>query len=626
MPADFGGGMVGLSFDLWLPMTAQPQLWGSDFVEARNARWLELIGRLRPDVTLAQANGAMATIASRLAETYPDTNEGQSAVVVRPADHPWGGMTILKPLVVGLAAVVGVVLLLTCANVTNLLLGQAAGRRREIVLRLALGAGGGRIVTQMLVESSLLALTGGGLGIILALLSGDLMSIVSPPTELPASLALGVDLQVVAFTFAVSVVAGLLVGIAPALHARRQDLVSALKEETGALTGGARQGRLRRAFVVAQVSLSLVLLVAAGLLLRSLARSQAIDPGFDPQGVVVASLDIRSKGLGDEEAVLFYHRLLDELRSLPGVESVTTSFQVPLGFSGGMSTSISVDGYAPAPDEEMSVAFNVVGPQYFDTLHIPLVAGRDLDHDDPDVAEMVVNETMAGRYWPSGVALGQEVMADDQRFTVVGVVKDCKYRGLGEAPTPFFYLTLRHGLTGFTNLQVRTSMEETAMMEALRRKVRDFDTDLALFDAMPLTDYIKAALFGQTTGAKFLGLFGALALLLAGTGLYGVISFSVTQRRREVGLRMALGADRGSVLRMILADGLRLCLIGLALGWLAALVVAPALSGLLLGVSSRDVVVYLGVGLLLLVVGVLSCLLPGWRASRVDPLVALRYE
>lgn len=626
VPPDFGGGMVGLSFDLWLPMTAQPQVWGMDFLEAREARWLELIGRLRPDVTLAQANDAMATLARRLAETYPDTNEGQSAVVVRPADHPWGGMTILKPLVVGLAAVVGVVLLLTCANVTNLLLGQAAGRRREIVLRLALGAGGGRIVRQMLVESSLLALTGGALGILLALYSGNLMSIVSPPTELPASLVLDVDLQVVAFTFGVSVLAGLLVGLAPALHARRQDLVSALKEETGALTGGARQGRLRSAFVVAQVSLSLVLLVAAGLLLRSLARSQAIDPGFDPDGVVVASLDIRSKGLDDEEAVLFYHRLLEELRSLPGVESATTSFYVPLGFSGGMSTTISVDGYVPAPDEEMGVNFNVVGPRYFETLRIPLVAGRELDADDPDALEMVVNETMARRYWPDGVALGREVVADDQRFTVVGVAKDGKYRGLGEAPTPFFYLTLRHGVTGFTNLQVRTSMEETAMIQALRRKVSAFDSDLALFDAMPLSDYIKAALFAQTTGAKFLGLFGALALLLAGTGLYGVVSFAVTQRQREVGLRMALGADRRSVLRMILVDGLRLCGIGLVLGWLAAFAITPALEGLLLGVSSRDTLVYVSVGLVLLAVGVVSCLVPGLRASRVDPLVALRYE
>ena len=375
---------------------------------------------------------------------------------------------------------------------------------------------------------------------------------------------------------------------------------------------------------VAQVALSLFLLVAAGLLLRSLGQGQSTDPGFDPEGVLLASLDVQSRGFNNREGALFYQQLVERLRTLPGVTDATVSTRVPLGFLGLNTWTVAVEGYDPATNENMSTMFNVIGPHYLQTLRINLLDGRELDHDNFGGKELLVNRTMADRYWSAGRALGGRMLLGAEWYDVVGIVEDGKYQSLSEGTQPHFFLSFSDRYEDLATLQVRTSGDPLALLEAVRHSAQTLDPDLALFDAVRMADHIKAALFAQTVGVKFLAVFGTVALLLAGTGLYGVMAHSVAQRQREIGLRVALGAEPHNVLGMVVRQGLLLCALGLAIGWLGALAGSRLLAGLLLGVSATDPIVFWGVTAVLLAVGLFACAVPGLRACRLDPVVALR--
>jgi predicted permease len=522
---------------------------------------------------------------------------------------------------------VGLVLLIACANVANLLLARASARRREIAIRIALGAGRGQLLRQLLTESLLLALLGGALGIVLAYWSWDLLLSFMPRVDLPIGLqGSGLDWKTMGYTFALSLLTGLIFGLAPALEASRRDVVSALKDESAGIAAG--KGRLRHGLVIAQVSLSLLLLISAGLLLRSLFNAHAVNTGFVAQGVWLGSFDLFPNGYTPETGREFQKQLLERVAAVPGVESASLARRVPLGFGGSSGTSIEVEGYQPGKEEPPFVNYNNVAPNYFRTMGIEVLQGRDFTAQDlkgtPGVT--VVNETMAQRYWSGRQAVGGRVRFGNDWLTVAGVVRTHKYRALNEAPRPFMYVPLQQWYRPDTTLHVRTAGDPAALTASIRAVVRGLDANLPLFNVTTLQNHIGAATFTQRLGGYLLAVFGALALVLAAIGVYGVMSFSVNQRAREIGIRMALGAGRPNILLMVLREGVVLVAAGLGIGLTIALAAANAIKALLLNVSARDPLTFAAVPLLLAGVALLATYVPARRATRVDPLVALRYE
>lgn len=626
VPAGFQGSIMGLSFDLWVPLMMSPALTSEDYLESRSSQWLNILGRLAPGRDLADARAEFGVLSQQLAEEYPAHHENRSAVVLDLNDDPFGGASILKPVIFVLTVVVGVVLLIACANVANLLLTRAVGRQREVAIRLAVGASRGRIVAQLLTESVLLALLASGLGLILALACTRVLAAIPPPAAgFPLYLQAKVDVPVLLFTLAVSVATGLLFGLAPALHARRADLVTALKDE-GATTAGVSRSLLRDAFVVVQVAASLTLLVVAGLLLRSLLLVQKLDPGFATEETLIASLNLGAGGYSDQEGFEVYRRIIQSLEAVPGVRSVSMARSAPLGLGNRSSRGVAIEGYESAPGEDMSLPINIVGPHYLRTMGIPLVRGRDLGEQLPTVREVVVNETMAERYWQGRSAIGGRVRIGGQFYEVVGVARSSYYYSLNEDPMPFLFMPLVHFYQPDTVLHVRAEGDPLMLLDTLRSEVLKVDSDLPLFDVRPLAEQFDAAAMPQAIGAAMLAPFSLLALLLASMGLYGVMSFAVSQRRQEIGIRMALGADGRSVHGLFVRRGVLLTLIGTILGVLIIVPVGRLVETLLLGASANDPVVFLTVIAVLWGAAFLACSIPASRASRYDPIRALRYE
>ena len=657
-PAGFNGVEMGRTNEIYVPMAMQalvrPPRGGysgemnPDLLSKRGPRWLAMVGRLKPGVSPEQAQAALSTIAAQLAQAYKETNENQAATVSPLSEGDPTERGTLLSVARLLLAVVGLVLLIACANVANLLLARAAARRKEISIRLALGAGRRRLVKQLLTESVLLALLGGAAGLLLAVWLVGAAQAYPPPANLfDAAFDFSLDRRVFAFTLLLSVATGVLFGLAPALQSSKPDLVAALKDEAALLPGqggaGARRFSLRNLLVVAQVALSLVLLISAGLFLRSLQQARRIDPGFDPERVLSVPLNVNLLRYTKAQGQEFYRQVLERVRAIPGVQSATLTRTPPLS-GASRQTSVTVAGGEPTERQRSSesaggaaeVAENAtlassVGPDYFQTLRIPLLRGRDFTAQDREGAPgvVIVNETFAARYFPGRDPLGQRISfggAKGPWMEVVGLARDGKYVTLGEAPAPFVYqpLAQRHE-TGMT-LLVRTGGDPAGYAPAVRREVQALEPNLPVTNSRPMTELLAMSLYPARMGALLLGGFGLLALLLASVGLYGVMSYSVSRRTREIGIRMALGAERRDVLRLVLREGMTLVAAGLALGLVAAFSATRLLAGFLYGVSTTDPSAFVAVAALLALVALAASLVPALRAARVDPLEALRYE
>jgi predicted permease len=627
-PAGFDGTFMGPAVELWVPTMMQPQ------VEARGSRltdrgdhWLQIIARLAPGSTLSQARAAVDARGRRLAEANPSTNKGRSLALLPPSQSPWGVVDILGPVVLLVFSVVGVVLLITCANVANLLLARALRRRQEVAIRLALGAGQGRLVRQWLTESVLLAAFGGIAGLLIARWTSGLLMAFLPQLDFRFSFAPVVDAQVLAFAALVTVITGLLFGLAPAIQFSRPSLVQIVQNENRTIVGGMFARRIGGLLVIGQVSLTLILLIGAALFLQSLRYGQGSDVGFRRTNLLYAEVNLFPNNYTPERGAQFYRTVMDRLAALPVVESASIGRQLPLGpGGGGRRASLHIEGYVPRPNEEIAISYNTVAPRYFATMGIPLTRGRDFTWDDNGDAPgaIVINETMAQRYWPTRNPLGARVRRGDRWFTVVGIVPTGKYRSLNEEPTPFLYVPLLQEYAPTVHVHVRTRGAPAAALPLVRQIVAELDPALPLYDVMTAEQHLSIVLLEQRIGGSLLGVFGGLALVLASIGLYGVMAYAVSQRTREIGIRMALGATPERVRVSVVRDGLLLAGAGVVLGLTAAWLGADLIQSQLTGVSAHDPVTFATVATALLTVAFLACYVPARRASGVDPAVALR--
>jgi predicted permease len=644
-PANFSSTEIGFSPDVRIPLAMQAQLTpGWDALNRRDRVWLGILARLKPDVGIHEAQAAADVLYQQIlqaeSQSYPPDLTGQMRregfferrLVLSEGSR---GLSRLRnqlrhPLLVMMAAV-GMVLLIACANLATLLLARAAGRQKEIAVRLALGASRSRLVRQLLTESLLLSLIGGGLGLLLSLWASQFLSRFLPQAPMPIRLDLHPDARMVGFTLVVSTLTAVLFGLAPALQATRPDLTPVLKEESGALGRRAHRLALGKILVVAQVALSILLLVGAGLFVRTLWKLKALDPGFTRDRIVLLSLDPSLNGYGENETRQFYQRLVERLESLPGIRSASLARVSPLT-GGGMRRTTSIKGYQPVANEDMNMNLNFVGPRYFETMGIPLLQGREFSPRDSQAAPRVavINETMARRFWPNESPLGKRIgfgAPSPLDVEVIAVARDGKYRTLRDQGLSTVYLSYLQEPRAFEmSLHLRITGNPDGMVASVRHAVAELDKNLPIFNVRTLAEQVEASLVPERMLSVLSSFFGLLALLLAGIGLYGVMAYRVARRTREIGIRMALGAKRGSVLTLVLRESLLLVLIGLALGLGAALWATRVISSMLYDISATDPVTLLSVSLMMTAVAILASFLPALRATQVDPVTALRYE
>ncbi len=630
-PAGFIGSFLGVSSAAWVPMAMQHAMMGADRLQQRGNGWMQSIVRLKPGVSQEQAEAEAASIMAQLAQAHPEINEGRRLRIVQTWEAPFGAATVLTPILAVLSILVALVLVIACANVANLLLSKAVSRRREVAVRLSLGASRMRLVRQLLTESLMLALAAGTAGVLLAYWTMDLIMTFVPPVDMPIDLGLRMDTTTLVFAVGVSVVTGVIFGLAPALQASNPQTITALKEEGRTGSGGRATGRLRNALVVAQVAVCLVLLVGATLFLRSFIAAQSLSPGFDADRVVTASMDMFPSGYAGARNREFQRRTLEAMRGLPGVESAAFGSRIPLGFGGNNSTTVAIDGYVPRENEEIVINYSTVSAGYFDTMGIPLRAGRE--YTDADTLEaprtVVINEAMARRYWQDGNALGKVVRFGSSPAEVVGIVADSKYASINERPLPQLFISLARSEMSTLRLFVRTNGDPGPLVALVRNAIRALDPNLPVYDARTLNEHMQVAVFAQRMAANLLGAMGVLALLLAAIGLYGVMAYAVSQRTQEMGIRLALGASPSSLLNMIVGQGMTLTTVGLVIGLtlaLAAFGSIGAVRTLLPGISPLDPITFIVVPAMLATIAFVATWIPAKRAGRVDPLVALRVD
>jgi macrolide transport system ATP-binding/permease protein len=631
VPEGFTGTDLGPGPDLWVPMMMHDQVQpGFDWYDTRRGLFLNLIGRLKPGVSVEQAQASLKIFSGQLASTYPRDNEGRSAKIVpllqARIDPDGSGQLLLAS--GAMMGVVALVLLIACANIANLLLARASARRKEIAMRLALGAGRARLIRQLLTESLVLSLVGGLVGFLVAFWTKGLLQSVGPfddgPTAAPVST---MNIRVLGFTLLISLLSGVIFGLAPALQASKPDLVLTLKGETSAPARRAFGFNLRKALVVVQVALSLVALISAGLFVRSLRNAQAVNPGFTTSNILLAGFDLGREGMARSQVVNFERQLVERASALPGVQSAAIASNRPFG--GGILRSVFLEGQAPNA-RGVLVQINHVGLRFFETLGIQLSKGRDFSEHDGENAPpvVIINETMARRFWPNQEAIGKRFKFFGEEFyrEVVGVARDARYNSLTEANTPFIYLPLLQNYADAGTLHVRTTSDPTKIAAGVRSVAKELAPNVPLLNVQTLADRIDQSLDGQRLQTRLLAFFGLLALLLSSIGIYGVISYSVAQRTREIGIRLALGARSRNVLLLVIGQGMMLVMVGVALGLIAAFAVTRLIGSLLFGVTAADPATFVVTSLLLIGVAALAGYLPARRATKVDPLVALRFE
>ena len=631
-PPVFQGSQTGVRTEIWVPIMMEEQLNSlGDLLHDHHQFWLLAFGRLKPGVLLQQAQAEMTLRLKPEVKAYPEEHKGHDSVTVYPLwRNPFGLNQFLSTLLPALMCIAGLVLLLACVNVANLMLVRSVGRRREVAIRMSLGGSRWRLVRQMLVESLMLALAGGAVALLITFWTkGTLMTFLPVTEDIPLALSVEADRTVLLAALVISVLTGLIFGILPALRSSGVAPVTVLKEETGSVAGGRGKSRLASGLVVAQISLSLLLLICAGLFIRSFMRAEQINPGFNPHSILIASYDLFTAGYSDSSGAEFYRQLVAKLEALPGMQSVALSDRVPLAFGGG-STSVKPEGYVSPPNESMETQAAIITPNYFQTMQIPLAKGRDFTLQDTKSSQRVViiSEAFANRYWPNQEALGKQLNSDltHEWFTVVGVARDSKVRGLNEKPMPFLYLPLYQVYRATMIVNARVAGDPLAFRKTVEKTVHDLNADLVVFDVTTLELREQFASFGQRVAGTFVGAFGLVALVLAAVGIYGVTAYTTRQRTHEIGIRVALGATKQNVLRLVLVHGLRLMLAGVGLGLVLSLVLTRFLSGLLLGITSTDALTFSSVAILLCAVALFACFLPARWAMRVDPMVALRYE
>ena len=630
-PEGFIGSFLGVASAAWVPMAMQREMMGGDRLTQRGNGWFQAIVRLRPGVSEQQAQAEATAIMSQLEQEYKNVNDGRRLRIVQTWEAPFGAATVLSPILAVLSVLVALVLVIACANVANLLLSKAVSRRREVAVRLSLGASRVRLIRQLLTESLLLALVAGLAGTAMAYWTMDLIMAFVPPVDMPIDLGLRMDATTLLFALGVSIATGVVFGLAPALQASGSQTINALKEEGRSGSGGRTTGRLRSGLVVAQVAVCLVLLVGATLFLRSFIAAQSLSPGFDADRLVTASMDMFPSGYTGDRNRDFQRRAVEAVSALPGVQSAAFGSRLPLGFGGSSSTGIGVEGYVPRENEEIVINYSTVGARYFETMGIPVRQGREFTGSDtPDSPRVVViNETMARRYWPQGNALGGQIRQGQNLVEVIGVVADSKYSSINERPLPQLYFPMARSDASTLRMFVRSAGNPSPLVADVRSAIRALDPNLPVYDARTLNEHMQVAVFAQRMAANLLGAMGVLALLLAAIGLYGVMAYAVSQRTQEMGIRLALGASPSSLLSMIVGQGMKLTAVGLGIGLalaLAAFGSIGAVRTLLPGISPLDPITFIAVPVLLGAIALLATWIPGRRAGKVDPLVALRYE
>lgn len=641
-PEGFRGVSLEPAPDLWVPMFAGPpvaegfSLSRETIWDERGSRWIDrLVARLAPGATVERARSELLAVSEQLREEDPDAR-GPRSVTVDPARHytlPRGSEEAFSRFVVLLAGVVGFTLLLACASLANLLLARASAREREIAVRLSLGAGRGRLLRQLLTESTTLAVAGGLLGLGVARLLLDVLAAFELPGGVTvASLGVEMDGEMFGLALLLSVATGLLFGAVPALQATRPEIVPALKGEAGRRGGDASQ-RLRKGLVAVQVALCLVLLVGSGLFLRTLGEGFSVDLGMEAEEVALARFNPELVGYGQAETAAFRETLLERVRALPGVEAAAVSSRVPLQSGGARGFFVEVDGYEPGPDEEMRIDLVMVTPGYFESLGVPLLEGRAFGGADGEGSEpvMVVDRTMAERWWPSRSPVGATVRfaGDDRPIRVVGVAGATSWNGLSDEPTPFLFLSMEQVPsfgTGFQTLSVRTAEGADGLLPLLRDELRALEPRLPLTSLQTMDDQRARILMPQRMGAVLLSFFGVLAVVLAVVGIVGVVGYAVSRRAREIGIRMALGARKAEVLRSVAVEMAAPVLLGIAAGFAVSLALTEAVEGFLFRVSPTDPTTFAGIGLLLLGVALAATLVPARRATRVNPVDVLKAE
>jgi macrolide transport system ATP-binding/permease protein len=627
-PPGFYGTFVGWAIQFWVPASMEETFESGGYkLEDRDARWIEAYVRLKPGVSRSQAQQEISAIASQLETSYPATNRGRSLEIWPLWQTPFNNAKTMLPTLEVMVLVVVFVLLIACANVGNLLLVRSFSRRHEMSLRLAIGASRVRLIKQLLTEGLVLSALGTTGGFLVAYWCRHALVLLLPTRSgvtmyLPGQM----DARVIAMSAAVCLLVTLVVGLVPAVQSRHLDLAGPLKADSTGVVGARGRSWMRSGLVVFQVSLSFVLLVGAALLIESLEKIRSTSPGFTTTSIVTTGVSLQAAGYDVPRAKVFQDELIDRLNARPGVKSAAFARVTPLGYGTYSSTPIVVDGYQPSVEEQPSVEFNQVGPAYFATLGIPLVSGREFARSDDETAPLVaiVNRTMVLRYWKGEDPVGRRLQVKGRWARIVGVVADSKYESMRETPMPFFYVPLRQDFVLGPALNIRTSESLPAIRTALAREVHALDPNLALYETITLREQVNRSTSPQLVAVTLVSILGVLALLLAGVGLYGVMSYAVAQSTRELGLRMALGADATHLLRLVISRGLRLTAGGVLFGVAAALAVTRLLGQLLYHVSPHDPVVFVLSLAVMTVTAIFACLLPAWRASRTDPARVLR--
>jgi predicted permease len=628
MPKGFFGTFVGYAFQFWVPLSMQAQFDAGVYkLDDRGARWIEGYVRLKPGVTIEQAQAELSSAAARLESEYPDTNRGRGIRLFPLWQTPFNNAGALLP-TLGIALVVVLsVLLIACANVGNLLLVRAFARHQEMTIRLSVGAGRGRLVKQLLTEGVILSALAAVGGLLVANWLRNALALLTPPRggvllRLPGEL----DWRVLAISAGVCVIATLLFGLVPAVLTSNIDLASALRSESGGVVGAHRRAWVRSGLVLIQVSLSFVLLVGAGLLIQSMQAVRNARPGFSTDGVLTTSVDLFTAGYLPQRARMFQDQLIDRLQAVSGVESAAFSRMTPFSYRSYSSAPIAVDGYHAPPDQQPTAEYNEIGAGFLATVGVALMSGREFTRADDERAPLVaiVDDTMASQFWQGADPVGRRVQVRGRWMQIVGVARAAKYHNLLETPKPFFYVPLRQNFSATVALQIRTPQRPAAVAPALVREIRELDANVAPGELITMREQVDRTTSSQRIAVTILVAFGGLALVLAAVGLYGVMAATVSQSTRELALRMALGAGRSDLLRLVLAKGLVLTTIGVVVGGVAAFELTRLMGYLLYKVSPRDPIAFASAFVIVAVASLAACVVPAWRATQTDPIQALR--